>query len=231
MVGISGSTAVVTGGQRGLGKAIVDELLKRGAVAVYATAREPKPINDARVIGVTCDVTDADSVAALAETAPNATVVVNNAGANTSRSSLLTSNLDDIRKMFEINYFGPLLVARAFAPVLSRNGGGAIVNVISVMSWLTGRGAYPHSKAAVWSATNSLRVELRPQNTLVTGVHVGYIDTDMVRTLDVPKLAPKVVAETILDGVEHDETEILVDDLSRQVKAALAGPVEGLQQR
>jgi NAD(P)-dependent dehydrogenase (short-subunit alcohol dehydrogenase family) len=231
MVTISGSTAVVTGGQRGLGAAIVDELLKRGAARVYATSRQPRPRGDARVVSVACNVADADSVAALAERASSATIVVNNAGVNTGRSSLLTGDLDKIRQMFEVNYFGPLLVARAFAGALDRNGGGVLVNVISAMSWLTGKGAYAHSKAALWSATNTLRVELERQNTSVTGVHVGYIDTDMVRTLDVPKLAATEVAEKILDGIERDANEILVDDLSRQVKAALSGPVEGLQHR
>lgn len=231
MVGISGSTAVVTGGRRGLGEAITAELLRRGAAAVYATAREPKPSGDARVISVACDVTDPNSVAAVAQMASNANIVINNAGINTGRSSLLTVDLDQVRQMFETNYFGALLVARTFAPLLGRNGGGALVNVISVMAWLTGKGAYAHSKAALWSATNTLRVELESQGILVTGVHVGYIDTDMVKGLDVPKLTPSAVAEKILDGLERGETEILVDDLSRQVKAALSGPVEGLRQR
>ena len=190
MVNMHGSTAVVTGGQRGLGKALVDELIKRGAFQVYATARTPKKSNDPRVVSVTLDVQSAKSTAALAEIASDATIVFNNAGISGGRPSLLKSEFRDIRAVFETNYFGALRVARAFAPVLARNGGGALVDIHSVLSWVAGKGAYGDSKAALWSATNSLRMELEPQKTLVTGVHVGYIDTDMVRSLDVPKITP-----------------------------------------
>ena len=231
MISINGSTAVVTGGQRGLGKALVDELVKRGAVKVYATAREPKTSNDSRVVSVALDVTDAYSIAALAETAADTTIVFNSAGISGGRPSLLKSHLDDIRAVFETNYFGALRVARAFAPILARNGGGALVDIHSVLSWVAGKGAYGDSKAALWSATNSLRMELEPQNTLVTGVHVGYIDTDMVRSLDVEKITPEDVASTIVDGVELGQTEVLADELTRKFKAALSGPVEALQLR
>lgn len=230
MVNVHGSTAVVTGGQRGLGKALVDELIKRGAFQVYATARAPKKSNDPRVVSVALDVMSAKSTAALAEVASDATIVFNNAGIS-GRPSLLKSEFRDIRAVFETNYFGALRVARAFAPVLARNGGGALVDIHSVLSWVAGKGAYGDSKAALWSATNSLRMEMEPQKTLVTGVHVGYIDTDMVRSLDVPKIAAAQVAAAILDGIEDGQTEILVDEFTRQFKAALSGPVEGLQLR
>lgn len=230
MVNVHGSTAVVTGGQRGLGKALVDELIKRGAFQVYATARAPKKSNDPRVVSVALDVMSAKSTAALAEAASDATIVFNNAGIS-GRPSLLKSEFRDIRAVFETNYFGALRVARAFAPVLARNGGGALVDIHSVLSWVAGKGAYGDSKAALWSATNSLRMEMEPQMTLVTGVHVGYIDTDMVRSLDVPKIAASQVAAAILDGIEDGQTEVLVDEFTRQFKAALSGPVEGLQLR
>ena len=230
MVNVHGSTAVVTGGQRGLGKALVDELIKRGAFQVYATARAPKKSNDPRVVSVALDVMSAKSTAALAEAASDATIVFNNAGIS-GRPSLLKSEFRDIRAVFETNYFGALRVARAFAPVLARNGGGALVDIHSVLSWVAGKGAYGDSKAALWSATNSLRMEMEPQKTLVTGVHVGYIDTDMVRSLDVPKIAASQVAAAILDGIEDGQTEVLVDEFTRQFKAALSGPVEGLQLR
>jgi NAD(P)-dependent dehydrogenase (short-subunit alcohol dehydrogenase family) len=231
MVNVHGSTAVVTGGQRGLGKALVDELLERGAFQVYATARAPIKSNDPRVVSVALDVRSAKSTAALAEIASDATVVFNNAGISGGRPSLLKSEFRDIRAVFETNYFGALRVARAFAPVLARNGGGALVDIHSVMSWVAGKGAYGDSKAALWSATNSLRMEMEPQNTLVTGVHVGYIDTDMVRSLDVPKIAAAEVAAAILDGIENGQTEVLVDEFTRRFKALLSGPVEGLQLR
>ena len=147
------------------------------------------------------------------------------------RKSLLDSDFRNIRAIFETNYFGALRVARAFAPVLARNGGGALVDIHSVMSWMAGKGAYGDSKAALWAATNSLRLELESQNTLVTGIHVGYIDTDMVRSLDVEKITPQKAAVAILDGVEDGQTEVLVDDYTRMAKAALSGPVEGLQIR
>ena len=224
MVNVQGAVAVVTGGQRGLGKAIVDELLSRGASKVYATARAPKPSDDPRVVSVALDVTDPDSVAALAATAADAHIVVNNAGAIAGQS-LLHDDLAGIRAVFETNYFGALQVARAFAPVLAANGGGALVDIASVLSWYSGSGAYGDSKAALWSATNSLRLELAPQNTLVVGAHLGYTDTDMVADVDAPKNDPRDVAAAILDGVEQNEVEVLADDLTRAVRAGLSAPV------
>jgi NAD(P)-dependent dehydrogenase (short-subunit alcohol dehydrogenase family) len=174
-------------------------------------------------------VTDADSVAELADTASDATIVFNNAGTNASRPALLDGDWHDIRVVFETNFFGVLRVTRAFAPILARNGGGALIDIVSVLSWMSGTGAYGCSKAALWSATNSLRIALKPQGTLVTGVYVGYIDADMTRDIEVAKAAADEVAYVILDGVENDDSEILVDDLSRRVKAALTGPPERLR--
>ena len=230
MVSTEGSVAVVTGGHRGLGKAIVDELLQRGAAKVYATARELKNHPDPRVVSIVADVTDADSVAALAAAATDATIVFNNAGANGAHR-LLSSHTDDIRAVFETNYFGAVRIAQAFAPILGRNGGGALVDIHSVLSWVSGTGAYGDSKAAIWSATNSLRMELEEQKTLVTGVHVAYMDTGMFADVNAPKNDPRQVAREILDGIERGDIEILADDFTRQVKSALAGPVEALQLR
>jgi NAD(P)-dependent dehydrogenase (short-subunit alcohol dehydrogenase family) len=228
MVNVKGSTVVVTGGQRGLGKAIVEELLERGAAKVYATARSPKPSDDPRVVSVALDVTDPASVAALAIAASDASIVVNNAG-TLGAPKLLSADIEEIREVFETNYFGALRVAKAFAPVLAANGGGALVDIHSVLSWVGGFGGYGDSKAAFWSATNSLRIELAPQGTLVTGVHLGYTDTDMVSEFDVPKNSPQQVARDIVDGIEHGDAEVLADDVTRQVKASLSGPVEALQ--
>ncbi len=228
MVSIQGSTVVVTGGQRGLGKAIVGEALRRGAAKVYATARSPQPSADQRVVSVALDVTDADSVVALAEKAADAQIVVNNAGI-VGGHSLLGSDLEEIREVFETNYFGALRVAQAFAPVLATNGGGALVDIHSVLSWVGGFGAYGASKAALWSATNSLRIELEKQGTSVTGVHLGYTDTDMVTDVEGPKNDPRDVARAILDGVERGDAEVLADDVTRHFKSALSGPVEALR--
>jgi len=227
VVNVKGSTVVVTGGQRGLGKAIVAELLQRGAAKVYATARSPRPSEDPRVVSVALDVTDPESVAALAITASDASIVVNNAG-TLGAPKLLSSDIEEVREVFETNYFGAIRVAKAFAPVLAANGGGALVDIHSVLSWVGGFGGYGDSKAAFWSATNSLRIELAPQGTLVTGVHLGYTDTDMVSEFDVPKNSPAEVARDIVDGIENGDAEVLADDVTRQVKASLSGPVEAL---
>jgi NAD(P)-dependent dehydrogenase (short-subunit alcohol dehydrogenase family) len=228
MVNIKGSTVVVTGGQRGLGKAIVAEFLAQGAAKVYATARSPKPSDDPRVVAIELDVTDAGSVAALAAAAGDADIVVNNAGV-LGAPQLLAADIEEIRAVFETNYFGLLRVTQAFAPILAENGGGALVDIASVLSWVPGFGAYGDSKAAVWSTTNSLRLELEKQGTLVTSVHLGYTDTDMTTDFDVPKNAPSDVAREIVDGIQHGDTEVLADDLTRQAKAALSGPVEALR--
>jgi NAD(P)-dependent dehydrogenase (short-subunit alcohol dehydrogenase family) len=224
---IKGSTAVVTGGQRGLGRAFAHRLLEAGAQQVYVTARTPVPETDPRLMPVALDVNDGESVAALAERASDATIVFNNAGV-LHPSSLTTGPISDVFDTFETNVFGPLRVARAFAPILASRGGGALVNLHSLLSWGAGAGAYGASKAALWSLTNSLRLELAGQNTLVTGVHLGFADTDMTAGFPGQKLAPSEVADIVIAGLEAGEIEVLVDDVSRMFKAALSGPVEGL---
>jgi NAD(P)-dependent dehydrogenase (short-subunit alcohol dehydrogenase family) len=228
MVNIKGSTVVVTGGQRGLGKAIVDELLQRGAAKVYATARAPKPSENPRVVSIELDVTRPESVAALAAAAADADIVVNNAGV-LGATKLLESDIEEVKAVFETNYFGALRVAKAFAPVLADNGGGALVDISSVLSWVGGFGGYGDSKAAIWSLTNSLRIELEKQGTLVTGVHLGYTETDMTTGFDVPKNDPRDVARQIVDGIERGDAEVLADDMTRHYKSALSGPVEALR--
>jgi NAD(P)-dependent dehydrogenase (short-subunit alcohol dehydrogenase family) len=228
MVNIKGSTVVVTGGQRGLGKAIVEEFLRRGAAKVYATARAPKPSADPRVVSVELDVTKSDSVAALANVASDADIVVNNAGI-LAGLKLLDSDIEEVREVFETNYFGALRVAKALAPVLAENGGGALVDISSVLSWVGGFGGYGDSKAAIWSLSNSLRIELERQGTLVTSVHLGYTETDMTSGLDVPKNDARDVAREIVDGIERGDAEVLADDVTRFYKAALSGPVEALR--
>lgn len=227
MVNLNGSTVVVTGGQRGLGKAIVDELLRRGAAKVYATARAPRPSADPRVVSVALDVTKSDSVAALAVSAPDADIVINNAGV-LGAPKLLDSDIEEIRAVFETNYFGALRVAKAFAPILATNGGGALVDVASILSWMPGSGGYGDSKAALWSTTNSLRIELEKQGTLVVAAHLSFTDTDMTSAFDAPKNDPRQVARAIVDGIERDDTEVLADDDTRYVKAALSGPADAL---
>ncbi|AYF74200.1 SDR family NAD(P)-dependent oxidoreductase [Nocardia yunnanensis] len=230
MTEIEGAVALVTGGQRGLGRAFVDELLRRGASKVYATARRPVAGADPRVVPLALEVTDPDSVAAVAGVAGDVGIVVNNAGV-LHPAPLLTADIDDVRATFETNVIGPLRIAQTFAPILAANGGGALVDIHSVLSWVAGGAAYGASKAAFWSLTNSLRLELAGQGTQVVGVHLGFADTDMVKGIIAEKISPAGVAEAVLDGVAKGELEVLVDDLTRQVKAALSGPVENLAVR
>ena len=219
MVDISGAVVVVTGGTRGLGKAIVDELLARGAAKVYATSRSAKDSTDPRIVVPQLEVTDDSSVDALAALASDATIVINNAALLSSHGIL--DDFDAIRADFEANVFGVIRVSRAFSPVLARTGGGALLNMLSVASWLHG-GGYSASKAAVWAVTNSLRLELHTQGTTVTGVHVGYIDTDMVKHVTEPKNDPAHVARMALDGLESGAAEVLVDEITRETKLKLA---------
>ncbi|WP_046300363.1 MULTISPECIES: SDR family oxidoreductase [unclassified Mycobacterium] len=227
MVAVQGKVAVVTGGRRGLGAALVDELLARGARKVYSTARTTFTDERPQVVPLALEVGSDESVAALAEAAGDAELVFNNAGVLLP-DALLTGSFERITETFDVNVFGPLRLARAFAPILAANGGGALVNMHSVLSWMAGYGAYGASKAAAWSVTNSLRIELAAQHTQVVGIHAGLIDTDMVAELDAPKVTPGEVARRILDGVESGAVEVLADDISGHVKAALSGPVEDL---
>jgi NAD(P)-dependent dehydrogenase (short-subunit alcohol dehydrogenase family) len=166
-------------------------------------------------------------VAALVVRASDVDIVINNAGVLGARS-LLTSDIEEVRAVFETNYFGALRVAKAFAPILAENGGGALVDIASILSWMPGSGGYGDSKAALWSTTNSLRIELEKQGTLVVSAHLSFTDTDMTSGFDAPKNDPRQVARAIVDGIERDDTEVLADDDTRYVKAALAGPIEAL---
>ncbi|BBZ25234.1 SDR family oxidoreductase [Mycolicibacter hiberniae] len=227
MVAVENKVVVVTGGRRGLGAALVDEVLARGARKVYATARSAYTDERPNVVTHPLEVRSAESVAELAELAPDAEIVFNNAGVLLP-DPLLTGSFERITDTFDVNVFGPLRVARAFAPILANNGGGALVNMHSVLSWLSGSGAYGASKAAAWSVTNSLREELAAQHTQVVGVHAGLIDTDMVSDIPAAKVTPADVARRIVDGLEAGAVEVLADELSVEVKAALSGPVEKL---
>ncbi|MBV0918469.1 SDR family oxidoreductase [Mycobacteroides chelonae] len=227
---VENKVVLVTGGRRGLGAAIVDEVLSRGARKVYSTARQPFEDPRAQVIPQQLEVASESSVRALARELTDVEIVVNNAGV-LHPDSLLTGDLDRMDATFQTNVFGPLRVIRAFAPILKANGGGAIVNIHSVLSWLGGAGAYGASKAAIWSVTNTLRLELEPQHTHVLGVHAGFIDTDMVSALDVPKTPPGVIAARIIDALEKGHNEVLTDELTAQVKSQLSGPVENLAYR
>jgi NAD(P)-dependent dehydrogenase (short-subunit alcohol dehydrogenase family) len=224
-VTIAGTHALVTGANRGLGKAFVAELLDRGVAVVYAAARNPDTvdIDDDRVIPIRLDVTNTDDVLAAASRCADVSVLINNAGAMLRAPLLAAPDLSAARSEMETNYFGTLAMCRAFAPVLARNGGGAVVNVLSVVSWLASpfNGSYGASKSAEWALTNAIRIELRAAGTLVVGVHAGWIDTDMAANVPESKISTGDVARQTLDGVQRGDEEVLTDDKTREVKASL----------
>jgi NAD(P)-dependent dehydrogenase (short-subunit alcohol dehydrogenase family) len=213
----------VTGANRGIGKAFTDALLERGAAKVYAAARDVASITDQRLVPIQLDVTDFDRVAAVAEELDDVQLVVNNAGIG-HVGLPLEASLEDARAQLETNYLSLIASTQAFAPVLARNGGGAFINMLSVVSWIASPrlATYSASKAAAWSFTNSARIELGQQNTQVVGVHVGFVDTDLTAGLDGPKVSAATVADAALDALEAGEREALVDDVSRAVKAGLS---------
>jgi NAD(P)-dependent dehydrogenase (short-subunit alcohol dehydrogenase family) len=227
MVAVRNAVVLVTGGQRGLGAALVDEVLGRGARKVYVTARAPKPESREAVVTQALEVRSSEAISDMAQIATDVDIVINNAGTLVPEP-LLTGDFDGVAEMFDVNVYGPLRIAKAFAPTLAANGGGAIVNMHSALSWLSGGGAYGASKAAMWSLSNSLRDELKSQNTQVLGVHAAFLDTDMAAGLPVPKTSPEVAAARIIDALEAGAAEVLVDDASVAAKAALSGPVENL---
>ncbi|MDN3029347.1 SDR family oxidoreductase [Streptomyces sp. S.PB5] len=225
---ISTATALVTGANRGLGRALAQELAARGAT-VYAAARRPEQIDLPGVKAIQLDVTDPASVAAAAEAAPDVTVLINNAGSSTGADPL-SGNWDALHLELDTHYLGTLRVIRAFTPVIEARGGGAILNILSVLSWVgvPAVGAYSAAKSAAWSMTNTVRQQLAPSGITVSGLHVGLMDTDMARHLTEPKTDPADVARAAADGIAAGAPEIVVDDFSRQVLANLSGGVAAL---
>src|SRR5215469_10101482 len=225
---IEGKTALVTGANRGLGRHLASQLRDRGAI-VYAAARNPETVDLPGVTPIALDVTDPASVAAAAAATSGVAILVNNAGSQT-RSSLLTGKLTDIQLEMDTHFFGTLAVARAFAPQLTAHDQSAMLNVLSGLSWISFPqvGAYCAAKSAEWSLTNALRLELAPEGTRVSALHVGYMDTDMTRHLDVPKANPADIAKLAVDGIEAGDPEIVADETSRQVLDKLSAGVAGL---
>ena len=225
---IAGRTALVTGANRGLGRHLVEQLRDRRAT-VFAAARNPDLVKIEGVVPIQLDVTDDESIAKAAEVTSGMSILVNNAGSST-RGSLLNGPLSDIRLEMDTHYFGSLLVMRSFAPQLAEADESVVLNILSVLSWVSfpGSGAYCAAKSAAWSMTNALRQELASQGTRVSALHVGYMDTDMTVGIDAPKNDPAEVARVALDGIEKGEVEILADDVSATVRAGLALGVSGL---
>lgn len=221
---LANATVLITGANRGIGLAFARAALARGARKVYAAARNPARITLPGVEAVQLDVTRPQDVAAAAQRCGDVTLLINNAGIAAVGDLLAADAIDSARMQLETNFLGPLRLAQAFAPALARHGGGAIVNVLSVLSWISvpQLGAYSASKAAAWAMTNALRNELRAQHTQVLGLHMGYVDTDMTSGFDVAKSSPDEVVRRTLDALEAGAEEVLADDLARHVKQSLS---------
>jgi NAD(P)-dependent dehydrogenase (short-subunit alcohol dehydrogenase family) len=223
---VENAVVLVTGANRGIGLAFVRELLARGARKVYAGARDPASVAQAGVQALKLDVNQPEDVAAAAVQAPDVTLVINNAGIAQPGGFLATDSEDVARRIFETNVFGVLRISQVFAPVLKANGGGALLNVLSIASWVNGGelAAYSASKSAAWSLTNALRNELAAQKTQVLGLHMAYVDTDLTRGLDAPKSSPEQIVQRALDGLESGLDEVLADELTQQVKRGMTAP-------
>lgn len=218
------ATVLITGANRGIGLAFARAALARGARKVYAAARKPSSVTLPGVEAIQLDVTQPDAVAAAAQRCSDVTLLINNAGIAAIGDFLAPDAVELSRAHLETNFFGPMRMAQAFAPVLARHGGGAIINVLSAASWISvpPLGTYSASKAAAWSLTNSLRRELRDQHTQVLGMHMGYVDTDMTNGFEVDKASPDEVVRRTLDALEAGAEEALADELARQVKQGLS---------
>jgi NAD(P)-dependent dehydrogenase (short-subunit alcohol dehydrogenase family) len=225
---IEGAVVLVTGANRGLGAEYVRQLLDRGAAKVYAGARSPESVKSSGAIPIKLDVTNAADIEAAVAQCNDLTMLINNAGVVIGSRVLADDSLENAKAEFETNVWGPMNLSMAFAPILAANGGGAIVNVLSAVSWMSIKevATYAMSKSAAWSLTNALRLELARQGTLVVAVHPAFIDTDMAAGVDMPKTSPQQVVERTLDGVVAGLPEVLADDTSAFVKNSLPKHIE-----
>jgi NAD(P)-dependent dehydrogenase (short-subunit alcohol dehydrogenase family) len=216
------AVVLVTGANRGIGAAFVEQLKTRGAAKIYAAARNASTIDAKGVHPLELDITNLSQIQAAVAAAGDVQVLINNAGISTG-TPLVTGDEATIRREMETNFYGPLRMTRAFAPVLKANGGGAILNVVSALSWFTlpAAGAYAASKAATWALTDSTRLELAAQGTHVVAVHMGLVDTDMANGMDAPKLAASDLANAALDAVESGAQEVLADEWATFIKSGL----------
>ena len=221
---IKDAVVLVTGANRGLGWAWASLLLQAGARKVYACARDASTVELPGVIALDLDITRPDQVARAAAQCSDVTLLINNAGMVRGGDLLADDAPKRAQEELDTNLFGTLAMCRAFAPVLRANGGGAIVNVLSVLSWISipGGGTYAASKAATWSMTNGVRHALRAQGTQVVGVHVAFMDTDMTAAVDAPKASPSDVVAQAIAAIEAGDEEVLADEPTRQVKRGLS---------
>ncbi len=221
---LENAVVLVTGANRGLGLAFAKEALARGAHKVYAAARNPDSITLEGVIPVKLDVTNKDDIAKLVEQCSDLTSLTNNAGVAELGAILADDAESMLRRQLETNLYGPLRLTQSFAPVLANNGGGGIINVLSIASWITGPllATYSVTKSAAWSMTNAVRQELAAQQTQVLGLHVGFIDTDLTKGLDVPKVSAEQVVSRTFDALEAGEAQVLADEPTQMIHQALS---------
>jgi len=231
---IKGCVALVTGANRGIGAAYLQELKARGAKKIYAGVRDPKSLaGDAAIEVVPLDITKPEQVGAAAQRCKDVTLLINNAGINFNTPLIGHADMDNARAEMEANYFGPLAMARAFAPVLKANGGGAIVNMLSI----TGRvnipmmGSLSASKAAGISMTAGVRAELARQGTLVVGVMPGAVDTRMTAGVDIPKATPQAIAKEVLDAVEAGTEDVYPGDMAKDVIKAFMADMKAIEKQ
>ena len=236
---IADCVALISGSNRGLGEAFCEGLLQAGAAKIYAAARDPSTFRtrNSRVVPIKLDVTSISDVESAATICRDTTILVNNAGLLRDSPMLAEDAELAARQEMETNYFGVLSMVHRFAPILSRNGGGAIVNVLSVASWFTNpfMATYSASKAAEEVLTDAIRMQLRSQKTHVVGVYAGYIDTDMAAHVNFPKTSPQQVVARSLAGVETEIDRVFADDraieIDQRVRTDRTAFYEELQQR
>ena len=221
---IENSTVLITGANRGIGLAFAKAFLARGAHKVYAGARDPSKISLTGVTPIKLDVNSISDVKAAAKLAQDVNIVVNNAGIAQLGSFMVEDAEATLRSHFETNVLGVLRMSQAFAPVLARNGGGALLNVASVASWISSPllANYAVSKSALWSLSNGLRNDLRGQGTQVLTLHMGFVDTDLTKGLEMPKETPEAIVDRALQALEAGAHEVLADEMTKQVKAGLS---------
>jgi NAD(P)-dependent dehydrogenase (short-subunit alcohol dehydrogenase family) len=229
MMKIEGSAALVAGANRGLGKAYADALLAAGAAKVYAGARDPSLITDNRLIPVKLDITSSSDVAAASGRCEDVSILINNAGIMLMSPMLRDASDEALRREMEVNVYGLLAMIRAFAPILARNGGGTIANMLSIVSWFVCpfNATYCASKHAALAVSDAARIQLKSQGTHVVGVYAGLIDTEMASGYDHPKASPQQVAERTLEGIRLGQDHVLADTSAEEMwRATRSGPAQ-----